>query len=70
MEDSPAPHNLNHFDVIEKDGGVYVKGKEADIKAGKRTVNIKTKPSSQDRVVIVGGSVYTPPCACNVLIIA
>ncbi|OQV06088.1 Rieske [2Fe-2S] domain-containing protein [Cladophialophora immunda] len=55
VEDSPAPLSLNAFDVIEKDGGVYVKGKAADIKGGKRTVNIKTTPSSQEKVVIVGG---------------
>lgn len=55
VEDSPAPLALNKFDVVEKDGGVYVKGKEADIKGGKRTVNIKTTPSSEDKLVIVGG---------------
>jgi hypothetical protein len=55
VEDSPAPHNLHHFDVQEKDGAVYIKGKEADIKGGKRVVNIKTKPSSQELVVIAGG---------------
>lgn len=55
MEDSPAPNALNKFDVFEKDGGVYIKGSESDIKGGKRQVNIKTKPTSQDRVVIVGG---------------
>jgi hypothetical protein len=55
VEDSPAPLALNKFDVVEKDGGVYIKGKEADIKGGKRTVNIKTTPSSSDKLVIVGG---------------
>ena len=54
MEDSPAPHSLNKFDVSEKDGGVYIKGAEADIKGGSRRVNIKTKPTSQEKVVIVG----------------
>jgi len=55
VEDSPAPFALNKFDVFEKDDGVYIKGQESDIKGGKRTVNIRTKPTSQDRVVIVGG---------------
>ena len=54
VEDSPAPTALNKFDVVEKNGGVYVKGKEGDIKGGKRPVNIKTKPSSDDKLVIVG----------------
>ncbi|OCT50040.1 Apoptosis-inducing factor 1 [Cladophialophora carrionii] len=55
VEDAPAPLALNKFDVVEKEGGVYIKGKEADIKGGKKTVNIKTTPSSQDKLVIVGG---------------
>ncbi|KAG9778587.1 Apoptosis-inducing factor 1 [Exophiala dermatitidis] len=55
VEDSPAPNALNKFDVIEKPDGVYIKGKEADIKGGQRKVNIKTKPTSSDKVVIVGG---------------
>lgn len=54
VEDSPGPTALHTFDVEEKNGAVYVKGKEKDIKDGKRPVNIKTKPSSDDRVVIVG----------------
>ena len=54
VEDSPAPHSLNKFNVSEKDGGVYIQGKEADIKGGSRRVNVKTKPSSQEKVVIVG----------------
>lgn len=55
VEDAPAPFALNKFDVVEKDGGVYVAGKEGDIKGGKKTINIKTTPSSQDKVVIIGG---------------
>ncbi|KIW88072.1 uncharacterized protein Z519_11182 [Cladophialophora bantiana CBS 173.52] len=55
VEDSPAPMALNKFNVMEKAGGVYITGKEADIKGGRRTVNIKTTPSSQERLVIVGG---------------
>jgi NADPH-dependent 2,4-dienoyl-CoA reductase/sulfur reductase-like enzyme/nitrite reductase/ring-hydroxylating ferredoxin subunit len=54
VEDAPAPHALNKFDVVEKDGAVYIKGKEADIKGGKRTVNIKTTPQSDEKVVIIG----------------
>ena len=54
VEDAPAPHALNKFDVFEKDGGVYIKGKEADIKGGSRKVNIKTTPQSDEKLVIVG----------------
>jgi hypothetical protein len=55
VEDSPAPLALNKFHVIEKEGGVYITGTEADIKGGKRQVNVKTTPSSSEKVVIVGG---------------
>ncbi|EXJ87531.1 hypothetical protein A1O3_04491 [Capronia epimyces CBS 606.96] len=55
VEDSPAPNALNKFDVFEKEDGVYVRGKQSDIKGGQRKVNIKTKPTSSDKVVIVGG---------------
>ena len=41
--------------MSEKDGGVYIKGKEADIKGGKRTVNIKPSSKGQEKVVIIGG---------------
>jgi NADPH-dependent 2,4-dienoyl-CoA reductase/sulfur reductase-like enzyme/nitrite reductase/ring-hydroxylating ferredoxin subunit len=54
VEDAPAPHALNKFDVVEKNGGVYIKGQEKDIKGGSRKVNIKTTPQSDDKVVIVG----------------
>ncbi|RVX72720.1 hypothetical protein B0A52_04118 [Exophiala mesophila] len=55
VEDSPGPNALNTFSVEEKNGAVYIKGKEADVKKGSRQVNIKTKPTSDDKVVIVGG---------------
>ncbi|KIX07708.1 uncharacterized protein Z518_02362 [Rhinocladiella mackenziei CBS 650.93] len=55
VEDSPAPFALNKFDVVEKNSGVYIKGTDSDIMGGKRRINIKTKPTTQDRVVIVGG---------------
>lgn len=55
MEDAPAPHSLNKFDVSEKDGAVYIKGKEVDIKAGKRVISIKSEPKTKENVVIVGG---------------
>lgn len=55
MEDSPAPFALNKFHVVEKEDGVYITGKEADIKGGKRQVNVKTTPTSSEKVVIVGG---------------
>lgn len=55
VEDAPAPDPLNRFDVFEKDGAVYVKGQESDIKNGRRQPNVKCSSTGKERVVIVGG---------------
>lgn len=55
VEDAPAPDHLHTFDVIEKDGAVYIKGAEKDVKAGRRKPVFKVKSSGQEKVVIVGG---------------
>jgi len=57
VEDSPAPDHLNKFDVFERDGAVYIKGAEADVKSGRRKPVFKVKSSGQEKVVIVGGYV-------------
>lgn len=57
MEDAPAPNALNKFDVFEKNGGVYIKGEEAAIRAGQRDPVGKRSVTSQDRVVVIGGYV-------------
>jgi hypothetical protein len=61
VEDAPAPDPLNRFDVFEKDGAVYVKGQESDIKNGRRQPNVKCSSTGNERVVIVGGSVSLSP---------
>ncbi|KAK5945686.1 Apoptosis-inducing factor 1 [Knufia obscura] len=55
VEDSPAPDHLHKFDVFEKDGAVYVKGSQDNIKAGRRKPTFKVKSSGQEKVVIIGG---------------
>jgi len=55
VEDAPALDPLHNFKVIQKDGGVYIQGQEKDIKNGRRNLNIKCKPSTQDKVLIIGG---------------
>lgn len=55
VEDAPAPNALNKFGVVEKDGAVYVKGDEADIRAGQRNPVGKCSASQPERVVVVGG---------------
>jgi hypothetical protein len=57
VEDAPAPNALNKFDVVEKNGGVYIKGEEAAIRAGQRDPVGKRSVTSQDRVVVIGGYV-------------
>ena len=54
VEDAPALDPLAKFEVVQKDGGVYIKGEESTIKASRRNLSIKCQPKSQDRVVIVG----------------
>ena len=55
VEDAPAPDPLHKFDVIEKDGAVYIKGQEADIKAGRRQPKVKCSVAGEESVIIVGG---------------
>lgn len=54
IEDAPAPDPLQKFDIVQKDGAVYIKGTEEQIKANKRTLNLKCKAQDKDQVVIVG----------------
>ena len=54
VEDAPALDPLHKFDVITKDGAVFVKGKEANIKQGRRTLGVKCETKGQEKVVIVG----------------
>ncbi|USW53676.1 Putative FAD/NAD-linked reductase, dimerization domain superfamily, FAD/NAD(P)-binding protein [Septoria linicola] len=54
IEDAPAPDPLQKFEIVQKDGGVYIKGSEADIKAARRNLSIKCKASGPDKVVVVG----------------
>lgn len=47
---------LNKFDIFEKDGGVYIRATEADVKAGQRSPVMKcsvTEP--EEKVVVIGG---------------
>lgn len=56
MEDAPALNALNKFDVFEKDGAVYIRASEADVKAGQRSPVMKCSVSNaEEKVVVVGG---------------
>lgn len=54
VEDAPALDPLHKFEVVQKDGAVYIMGEEADIKANRRQLNIKCAAKGQEKVVIVG----------------
>ncbi|KAI1207381.1 uncharacterized protein F4807DRAFT_435582 [Annulohypoxylon truncatum] len=56
IENAPALDALPAFKAIEKDGGIYIEGEEAVIKAAKRKPNFKCATSdSTNKVVVVGG---------------
>lgn len=54
IEDAPAPDPLQKFEIVQKDGGVYIKGEEAAIKANRRNMSIKCQAKGNDTVVVVG----------------
>lgn len=54
IEDAPAPDPLQKFEIVQKDGAVYIRGTEEQIKANRRTLNIKCQSQNKDQVVIIG----------------
>jgi hypothetical protein len=67
VEDAPAPDALNKFEVMEKDGGVYVRGEESAIKGGRRIPNVTCNSQGEDKVVVVGGYVRSRSCLSSAL---
>ena len=55
VEDAPALDPIAKFEVMEKSGGVYIKGEESVIKANRRQPNTKCSAQGQEKVVVVGG---------------
>ncbi|KAI0880609.1 uncharacterized protein GGS22DRAFT_192981 [Annulohypoxylon maeteangense] len=58
IENAPALDALPVFKAIEKDGGIYIEGEEAEIKAARRKPNFKCAISDaarDNKVVVVGG---------------
>ncbi|KAJ6084516.1 Apoptosis-inducing factor 1 [Penicillium sp. IBT 16267x] len=56
IENAPALNALHKFDVFEKDGAVYIRATEADIKSGQRNpVGQCSVSKSDEKVVIIGG---------------
>ena len=61
VEDAPALDAIAKFDILEKDGGVYIKGEEQTIKASRRQPNTRCSAQGQEKVVVVGGFVHPSP---------
>ncbi|PVI03219.1 hypothetical protein DM02DRAFT_521300 [Periconia macrospinosa] len=55
VEDAPALDPLSKYDVVEKDGAVYVKTDEDTLKANRRFLNLKCSAASDDKVLVIGG---------------
>ncbi|KAL3469447.1 hypothetical protein BJX99DRAFT_252007 [Aspergillus californicus] len=55
IEDAPAPAALNTFELLEQNGGVYIRGEESAIKSGQRISEIKCSSSGPGGLVIIGG---------------
>lgn len=60
VEDAPALDPLAKFEIVEKDGAVFIKGEEATIKANRRSANLKCSAEGGEKIVIVGGFVAPP----------
>ena len=60
VEDAPALDPLARFEVVEREGALWVKGEEGAIKGGKRTLDIKCAVAEgaqekEEGIVVVGG---------------
>lgn len=55
IEDAPALDPLAKYEILEKDGAVYIKGDEAVLKANRTKLNLKCSAQGVEKVVVVGG---------------
>lgn len=55
VEDAPALDPLSKYEVVEKDGAVYVKTDQDTLKANRRFLNLKCSSVSNDKVLVIGG---------------
>jgi hypothetical protein len=54
VEDAPALDPLAKFEVVERDGAVYIKGEESAMKGYGGNLNIKCAAKNDQNVVIIG----------------
>ncbi|KAF2091194.1 hypothetical protein K490DRAFT_71422 [Saccharata proteae CBS 121410] len=55
VEDAPALDPIAKFEIIQKDGAVYIKGDEETIKASRRKLDFKCTASGSEKVLVIGG---------------
>lgn len=55
MEDAPALDPLAKFEIVEKNGAVFIKGEESVIKASRRKPNVKCQSQGPEEVLVIGG---------------
>ena len=55
VEDAPALDPLSKYEIVQKDGAVYIKGEEATIKANRRVLNVRCSAESSEKVLVIGG---------------
>lgn len=55
VEDAPALDPLAKYEIVERDGAVYIKSEESAIKANRRFLNLKCSAASNEKVLVIGG---------------
>ncbi|KAF2470821.1 uncharacterized protein BDR25DRAFT_355311 [Lindgomyces ingoldianus] len=55
VEDAPALDPLSKYEVVEKDGAVYVKTVQDTLNANRRFLNLKCSSVSKGKVLVIGG---------------
>ena len=58
MEDAPALDPIAKYELVERDGAVYVKTDEDSLKTNRRPLNIKCSAVSDEKVLVIGGYGY------------
>ena len=43
------------FEISQRDGAVYIKGKEEEIKNSRKTLDISCKAAGEQKVLVIGG---------------
>jgi hypothetical protein len=62
VEDAPALDPLTKYNLVERDGAVYVKTDEETVKRNRRPLDIRCSATSPDKVLVIGGYVPTNLC--------